>query len=113
MANLLNRFLGMYVQNFDPKQLNVGIWSGDVTLRNLELRKEALAFVTKRLQSHEPVSEYDVQQQIVHGLTMRGLVGPLRVGGRQWWRPFGGLFGGHGRILRRLPPGRGRTGRRW
>jgi vacuolar protein sorting-associated protein 13A/C len=42
VANLLNRFLGMYVQNFDAKQLNVGIWSGDVKLRNLELRKEAL-----------------------------------------------------------------------
>src|SRR2546421_1857297 len=42
VANLLNRFLGMYVKNFDPKHLNVGIWSGDVTLRNLELRKEAL-----------------------------------------------------------------------
>jgi len=42
VANLLNRFLGMYVRNFDPKQLNVGIWSGDVTLRDLELRREAL-----------------------------------------------------------------------
>lgn len=42
VANLLNRFLGMYVKNFDPKQLNVGIWSGDVVLRNLELRREAL-----------------------------------------------------------------------
>ncbi|TKA75457.1 hypothetical protein B0A49_05714, partial [Cryomyces minteri] len=42
VANLLNRFLGMYVRNFDAKQLNVGIWSGDVKLRNLELRKEAL-----------------------------------------------------------------------
>lgn len=42
VANLLNRFLGMYVQNFDPKQLNVGIWSGDVKLRNMELRREAL-----------------------------------------------------------------------
>src|SRR2546423_4775347 len=42
VANLLNRFLGMYVKNFDPKQLHVGIWSGNVTLRNLELRKEAL-----------------------------------------------------------------------
>lgn len=42
VANLLNRFLGMYVQNFDPKQLNVGIWSGDVKLTNLELRREAL-----------------------------------------------------------------------
>ena len=42
VANLLNRFMGMYVQNFDPKQLNVGIWSGEVKLRNLELRREAL-----------------------------------------------------------------------
>lgn len=42
VANLLNRFLGMYVKNFDPKQLNVGIWSGDVKLRDLELRREAL-----------------------------------------------------------------------
>lgn len=42
MATLLNRFLGMYVKNFDAKQLNVGIWSGEVKLRNLELRREAL-----------------------------------------------------------------------
>ncbi|KAH0564849.1 hypothetical protein GP486_001757 [Trichoglossum hirsutum] len=42
VATLLNRFLGMYVQNFDPKQLNVGIWSGDVVLRKMELRREAL-----------------------------------------------------------------------
>ncbi|KAK4542998.1 hypothetical protein LTR36_005996 [Oleoguttula mirabilis] len=42
VANLLNRFLGMYVRNFDPKNLNVGIWSGDVKLRDLELKKEAL-----------------------------------------------------------------------
>lgn len=42
VATLLNRFLGMYVKNFDAKQLNVGIWNGDVKLRNLQLRKEAL-----------------------------------------------------------------------
>ncbi|KAH8819973.1 hypothetical protein F5884DRAFT_32326 [Xylogone sp. PMI_703] len=42
VASLLNRFLGLYVKNFDPGQLKVGIWSGDVELRNLELRKEAL-----------------------------------------------------------------------
>ncbi|KAG0681927.1 hypothetical protein C6P41_004087, partial [Kluyveromyces marxianus] len=39
---LLNRFLGAYVENFDPKQLNVGIWNGDVKLRNLRLRKDSL-----------------------------------------------------------------------
>ncbi|KAL2150408.1 hypothetical protein VTH82DRAFT_6971 [Thermothelomyces myriococcoides] len=42
VAGLLNRFLGMYVKNFDPTQLKVGIWSGDVKLSNLELRREAL-----------------------------------------------------------------------
>ncbi|EEP80464.1 conserved hypothetical protein [Uncinocarpus reesii 1704] len=42
VTNLLNRFLGMYVKNFDATQLNVGIWSGDVKLRNLELRRDAL-----------------------------------------------------------------------
>jgi len=42
VAGLLNRFLGMYVKNFDPAQLKVGIWSGDVKLRDLQLRKEAL-----------------------------------------------------------------------
>ncbi|CCG84915.1 protein of unknown function [Taphrina deformans PYCC 5710] len=42
VANLLNRFLGSYIDNFDPKQLNVGIWSGDVKLKNLKLRREAL-----------------------------------------------------------------------
>jgi len=42
VAGLLNRFLGMYIRNFDPGQLKVGIWSGDVKLRDLELRREAL-----------------------------------------------------------------------
>ncbi|EFW98970.1 vacuolar protein sorting-associated protein vps13 [Grosmannia clavigera kw1407] len=42
VAGLLNRFLGLYVKNFDPTQLKVGIWSGDVKLRDLELRREAL-----------------------------------------------------------------------
>lgn len=42
VAGLLNRFLGMYVRDFDPGQLKVGIWSGDVKLRDLELRREAL-----------------------------------------------------------------------
>ena len=54
VANLLNRFLGLYVRNFDPKQLEVGIWSGDVKLRNLELRREALD------QFHLPIN-------VVHG----------------------------------------------
>ncbi|EGW35577.1 uncharacterized protein SPAPADRAFT_131526 [Spathaspora passalidarum NRRL Y-27907] len=42
VANLLNRFLGSYLENFDPKQLNIGIWSGDVKLTDLRLKKESL-----------------------------------------------------------------------
>ncbi len=42
----------------------------------VELRKEALAFVAKRLRAREPVSEYEVQQRLMHNMTMRGLVGP-------------------------------------
>jgi Xaa-Pro dipeptidase len=41
----------------------------------VELRKEALALVTKRMQAHQAVSEYDVQQQIMHGMQIRGLAG--------------------------------------
>jgi len=41
----------------------------------VELRKEALAFVAKQLQDETAVTEYDVQQRLVHGLAMRGLVG--------------------------------------
>lgn len=42
VANLLNRFLGSYIENFDPKQLNIGIWGGDVKLKDLRLKKESL-----------------------------------------------------------------------
>ncbi|CAK9441286.1 uncharacterized protein LODBEIA_P51550 [Lodderomyces beijingensis] len=42
VANLLNRFLGAYLENFDPKQLNIGIWGGDVKLTDLRLKKESL-----------------------------------------------------------------------
>lgn len=41
-----------------------------------ELRKEALAFVVKELQRAASITEYDVQQRIVKGMAMRGLVGP-------------------------------------
>ncbi|WPK23425.1 hypothetical protein PUMCH_000665 [Australozyma saopauloensis] len=42
VATLLNRLLGAYIENFDSKQLNIGIWSGDVRLKNLKLKKESL-----------------------------------------------------------------------
>ena len=42
----------------------------------VELRKEALAFVAQRLTTHVPVNELEVQQKIIRGMSMRGLVGP-------------------------------------
>lgn len=42
IANVLNNFLGDYVENFQPTQLNIAIWNGDVKLKNLRLKKEAL-----------------------------------------------------------------------
>ncbi|KDE03795.1 hypothetical protein MVLG_05736 [Microbotryum lychnidis-dioicae p1A1 Lamole] len=42
LAGVLNRFLSAYVDNLNTGQLNVGIWSGDVKLRNLRLKKAAL-----------------------------------------------------------------------
>jgi Xaa-Pro aminopeptidase len=45
----------------------------------VELRKEALAFITKQLRANAPVTEYEVQQRLARGLTMRGLAGPAPV----------------------------------
>jgi Xaa-Pro dipeptidase len=42
----------------------------------VELRKEALAYLTRQLATKVSVTEYDIQQRIVRGMTMRGLVGP-------------------------------------
>jgi len=41
----------------------------------VELRKDALAYVAKQLTAGAPVREYDVQQRLVRGMTMRGLAG--------------------------------------
>ena len=38
----LNVYLGKYVEGLDPQSLKVSVWAGDVVLRNLRLRPEAL-----------------------------------------------------------------------
>jgi len=77
------RAAGVQVRSSDTLvQFTKAIW-GDagrtahyVAVHHLvELRKEALAFLVKQLQGAAPVTEYDVQQRIVHGMAMRGLVG--------------------------------------
>ncbi len=42
----------------------------------IELRKEALALITQRLNAHQPITELEVQQKIIRGMSMRGVVGP-------------------------------------
>jgi Xaa-Pro aminopeptidase len=41
-----------------------------------ELRRESLAFLSKQIAGGAAISEYDLQQRIVKGMQMRGLVGP-------------------------------------
>ena len=42
VVDLLNKFLGDYVQNLDSSQLNLSIWKGNVTLKDLTLKESAL-----------------------------------------------------------------------
>ncbi|XP_069759027.1 intermembrane lipid transfer protein VPS13C isoform X1 [Narcine bancroftii] len=42
VADLLNRFLGDYVENLDKSQLKLGIWGGNVVLDNLKVQENAL-----------------------------------------------------------------------
>ncbi|XP_038046817.1 vacuolar protein sorting-associated protein 13C-like isoform X3 [Patiria miniata] len=42
VVDLLNRFLGQYVENLDASQLKLGIWGGDAVLENLDVKEGAL-----------------------------------------------------------------------
>jgi vacuolar protein sorting-associated protein 13A/C len=42
VSSILVQYLEEYVSNFDKKSLKIAIWSGDVTLKNLLLKKYAL-----------------------------------------------------------------------
>ncbi|XP_054421308.1 intermembrane lipid transfer protein VPS13C isoform X3 [Pteronotus mesoamericanus] len=42
VADLLNRFLGDYVENLNKSQLKLGIWGGNVALDNLKIKENAL-----------------------------------------------------------------------
>ena len=43
LAYYLNRYIGNYVQGLDPSALKISVFKGDVVLRNLKLKPEALA----------------------------------------------------------------------
>lgn len=42
LAYYLNQYLGKYVTGLDAQSLRVSVWRGDVVLRDLKLRQEAL-----------------------------------------------------------------------
>ena len=42
VAFYLNKYLGTYVAGIDKEKLKVSVWNGDVELRNLSLKPEAL-----------------------------------------------------------------------
>eukprot|EP00731_Ephydatia_muelleri_P024526 Em0016g797a len=42
LVQVLNRFLGAYVENLDSSQLKANVWSGDVKLGGLRLKQNAL-----------------------------------------------------------------------
>ncbi|XP_060115875.1 intermembrane lipid transfer protein VPS13C isoform X1 [Heteronotia binoei] len=43
VADLLNRFLGDYVENLNKSQLKLGIWGGNVALDHLQIKENALS----------------------------------------------------------------------
>eukprot|EP00064_Thunnus_orientalis_P023174 superscaffoldBa00008508_g23405 len=46
VSDLLNRFIGDYVENLDKSQLKIGIWGGNVVLENLKVKENALVSPT-------------------------------------------------------------------
>ncbi|CAL1529954.1 unnamed protein product, partial [Lymnaea stagnalis] len=42
VVELINRYLGAFVENLDTSQLQIGLWGGDVVLSNLNLKESAL-----------------------------------------------------------------------
>lgn len=58
VVDLLNKYLGQYVENLDASQLKIGIWGGNVVLDNLELKDTAL-------------DDLDLPIKVVHGFLGR------------------------------------------
>lgn len=43
VADILTKILGKYVEDFNKEQLSIGIFGGNVSLKNLHIKGEALA----------------------------------------------------------------------
>jgi Xaa-Pro aminopeptidase len=71
------------VSSADLVQFTKSIWGPNgrvahyVAAHHLErLYRDAIAFIAARIRAGRPVTEYDVQQHIVHGYDIRGIAGP-------------------------------------
>jgi vacuolar protein sorting-associated protein 13A/C len=42
VERLLNKILGEYIENFSAENLSIGIWSGEVVLKNVVLKKDVI-----------------------------------------------------------------------
>jgi vacuolar protein sorting-associated protein 13A/C len=42
VERLLNKILGEYIENFSAENLKIGIWSGEVLLKNIALKKSII-----------------------------------------------------------------------
>lgn len=79
VADALTRVLGEYVRGLDKDKINVGVWSGKLELKGLELHPEALSLLLETLGVNAPVTvqagkigvlELEVRN-LVHGLARR------------------------------------------
>nr|KAG5695911.1 hypothetical protein BaRGS_017349 [Batillaria attramentaria] len=49
VTDMINRYLGDFVENLDTSQLKIGIWGGDVVLNKLHLKESALEAVVAEI----------------------------------------------------------------
>ena len=99
MAFYLNKYLGKYCYGLDPQSLKISVFKGDVELRNLQLKPEALAdlnlpitvksgllgkLTLKVRPAHvlPSVSAADLLTTACGLLTLIGLSGPLHFAGQ-------------------------------
>lgn len=83
VVGLLQRYLGKYVYGLDAESLRISVWRGDVELRNLRLKPEALeelnlpitvkAGLLGRLTLKVATEEYNLIQPTVLHLSDAGL----------------------------------------
>lgn len=55
VVDTLTRLLGDYIIGLDGSRVQVGVWNGDLQLRNLELRPEAISVLFESIGIDMPI----------------------------------------------------------